>query len=489
MSQNDRGLGRRAPLFFLATALVAGTAVSNVAQAQLRPEAAPLSGTDLISEALAAGGKIRVIVDYKGHGPSPIEARGFGELASRSAQLNAAHAGFLSSIGRSMSDPDVSAMPLTPQIAITVTTAELAALKNNPLVERVHVDEIRRPNLRNSTVLMRAPYAWYRSGTGFGWSVAVLDTGSNLGHEFLARAGSTEACYSTNTSFSSGGQNVTVSSLCPGGVTQSTSAGSARDCNSNQITGCGHGTHVAGIAVGRNTSLSAGEPLRGMAYESPLIAVNVFSRFSGNYCGQIGYPGSRPCVLTYSSDQIKGLQRVLALSIAGRRVASVNMSLGGGRYTTSCNSDPLRPTIISLRNRNIATVIAAGNNGYPNAVGAPSCITEAITVAASTKNDTFASYTNYSAMVDIIATGSSIVSSYRTSTNTTRFYATLSGTSMAAPHVAGFFAMMKDRFPNATVSQIEAAMKACGPTGSINGVVRRRLDVQCAYVRLDAILP
>lgn len=489
MSQNYRGLGHRAPLVFLATALVAGTAVSNVAQAQLRPEAAPLSGTDLISEALAAGGKIRVIVDYKGHGPSPMEARGFGDLASRSAQLNAAHASFLSSIGRSMSDPDVSAMPLTPQIALTVTTAQLAALKNNPLVERVHKDELSRPTLNQSTALMRAPYAWSRSGTGLGWSVAVLDTGSNVAHEFLVRPSSSEACYSTRTSFMSGGQTVTVSSLCPGGVTQSVAVGSSRDCNSNQITGCGHGTHVAGIAVGRNTSLSAGEPTRGMAFQSSLISINVFSRFSANYCGQIGLPSNRPCVLSYDSDQIKGLQRVLALSIAGRRVASVNMSLGGGRYTTSCNSNPLRPTIISLRSRNIATVIAAGNNGYPNAVGAPSCITEAITVAASTKNDFFASYTNYSASVDIIATGSDIRSSYRTSTNTSRFYANLSGTSMAAPHVAGFFAMMKDRFPTASVSLIEAAMKACGPTGSINGVARRRLDVQCAYIRLDSLLP
>lgn len=468
---------RRLSQVMVASALLGGAAFC-----------APALAQDELFSAATAGGKVRVIVEYKTNAPSPVGAAGFGELATRSARLNTAHASFLSSVGRTMSDPDVSAMPLTPQVAMSVTAAELTTLRANPMVASVQADGVNRPLLSQSTVIMKAPYAWARSGSGFGWSVAVLDTGSNAAHEFLARGGTSEACYSSRFTFNFNGLPVTVSSQCPGGVTASTAFGSARDCNANQVRGCGHGTHVAGIALGSNTSPSSGEPMRGMAYRANLISINVFSRHSANYCNAIGY-STNSCLLAYDSDIIRGLQRVLALSIAGRKVASINISIGGGRFTSSCNSSPIRASILALRARNIATVIAAGNSGYSNAVSSPACISEAITVASSTKSGALSSFTNWSSLVDIVATGSDIKASYRVSTNTMRHYANLSGTSMAAPHVAGYFAMMKSRFPSATVTLMESAIKTCGPTMTRAGVGRKRLDLECAYKRLDALLP
>lgn len=166
------------------------------------------------------------------------------------------------------------------------------------------------------------------------------------------------------------------------------------------------------------------------------------------------------------------------------------MSLGGGKHFGPCDNlseyNNLRLAINQLRDQNVATVIAAGNNGYRDAMAAPACLTPAISVAASTKTDQLASFSNISPFTTLIAPGTPILAAVPQSY--TPIYQTKGGTSMAAPHVAGAIATFKEGQPNATVPQIISALTNSGPTISDQRsggfVSKRRLNTWSALCNL-----
>jgi hypothetical protein len=110
-----------------------------------------------------------------------------------------------------------------------------------------------------------------------------------------------------------------VESVCAGGVTASNLKASGRNCDAS-ISGCDHGTHVSGIAVGK------GGGLKGFAPDATLISGQIGSKFlnSGD-CS----PSPAPCVRFFSTEIVSGLERVFQLRNTFS-IASVNMSLGGG---------------------------------------------------------------------------------------------------------------------------------------------------------------
>ncbi|APH72151.1 S8 family serine peptidase [Aquibium oceanicum] len=368
-------------------------------------------------------------------------------------------------------DLGIKRMDFSPMFAATVDQETLEKLAADPAVVRIHEDGLNEPYLIQSLPLIGMPTAYAAGATGSGWTVAVLDTGSRRTHEFLSSSVISAACYSTS--------NGTATSICPGGVSASTDINSAMDCDIATIYGCGHGTHTAGTAAGFNTSLSSGEPANGVARSSKLITINVFSRFPPSQCSN---SRSNGCVLAYNSDMIKGFERVYALRNT-YKIASVNVSIGGGSYSSYCDSDSRKPIIDLLRNAGIASAISAGNNSYNTNVGAPGCISSAITVASSTKSDVRSSFSNWGSLIDVVAPGSSILASY-VSGSSNNFYDYLSGTSMAAPHVAGAFAALRSAKPTATVSQIEAALKATGVNISSAGTTKPRIRVDSALTYL-----
>ena len=236
---------------------------------------------------------------------------------------------------------------LIPGFAAEVDAAALAELAADPDVEGIEVDRRMRPALSDSASLVGAPQTWSAGYTGSGWTIAVLDSGIDASHPFLAGKVVSEACYSNRGSTAGG------TSLCPGGATVSTSPGSGLNCG---FTGCDHGTHVAGIAAGRAANTA------GIARDASLISIQVYTRFDTTAdCG-----AQVPCLLSYASDEILALERVFALRDT-YRVAAVNMSLGGGRYfsQSQCDSDnaSLKAAIDQLRSVGIATVVASGNDG------------------------------------------------------------------------------------------------------------------------------
>ena len=322
-----------------------------------------------------------------------------------------------------------------PYMAMEVDTSALSSLVNNPNVTGIEEDIPVPPTLAQSGPLIGADTAWASGYTGIGWTVAILDTGVESGHAFLSGKVVSEACYSTTYA------PHTATTLCPNGTGSQTGAGAAALSSCGGL--CDHGTHVSGIAAGSDPG---GLGYSGVAKAANIIAVQVFSKFSDvGICG-----GSAPCVMSYTSDQILGLDRVYTLR-STYNIAAVNMSLGGGRYydQASCDSanSAIKAAIDNLRSVGIATVIASGNSYYKDSISAPGCVSTAISVGSSCDYtgtycvggpDTVASYSNSASFLSLLAPGSLITSSVPGGG-----YSAWHGTSMAAPQVTGAWAVIK----------------------------------------------
>ena len=337
-----------------------------------------------------------------------------------------------------------------PTIAMLATPAALDELRSDPSVARVEEDALSYPALEQSGPQVGAADAHDRGFTGSGWTVAVLDTGADSTHPFLRGATVEEACYST---------------ACPGGGTSSTADGSAVPCTYAPL-GCRHGTHVSGIAIGLAT---ADRPLReGIANGGLLFSIQIYSQATGTPCDNAD---EDPCTVSRASDQIAALNRVFARR-AAHNIAAVNISTGGATQTTNCDTDTRKAPIDNLRAAGIATVISSGNDGKANAVSVPGCISTAITVGAVDKSDVVPFFSNTATMVDVLAPGVSIESSVPGGG-----YAFFDGTSMAAPHVAGAFAVMKSRTPSQTVDTGEAFLESTGKPIVDQGITMPRINV------------
>ena len=200
--------------------------------------------------------------------------------------------------------------------------------------------------------------------------------------------------------------------------------GSTADCN-------GHGTHVSGT-IGGTTY--------GVAKEVKLIPVRVFN-CSGS---------------TTNTVIISGLDWIV--NNHGTEKAVVNMSLGGGA------SSVLDTAVNSLIGDGVVVVVAAGNSKRDACNSSPARVPGAITVAASDSTDTFASYSNYGSCVDIIAPGSNIKSNWWTSSTATN---TISGTSMASPHVAGSVARYLSSSTPSTHTSVATDLQAASTKNAI----------------------
>lgn len=453
---------------FLSITLLAGLALllgrPAAGAAQATPELENLSE---LMQTAQLNGNVRVIVQLD------VAFRPEGELAQSHAIQSQQQLidGAQSIVLEEMAGANASfiaAFGTIPYMALTVDAAALETLAGLPVVVAIQEDVPVPPDLTTSVPTIGGEQARAAGYTGAGQAVAILDTGVDKSHPFFSVPNNkivAEACYST-----AGAPG--ASSLCPGGATQSTASGSGRHCNT-AIGGCSHGTHVAGIAAAND-----GGSHLGVAPDARIIAVQVFTRFDdgggANQCASYGL--ASPCALTYSSDQIKGLERVYALRHQFD-IAAVNMSLGGGRYYVACDGDARKAIIDNLRSAGIATVVASGNAGYRDSMAAPACISSAVSVGATYGNDQIAYFTNVAPFIDLLAPGLAIVSAIPGGGT-----AAYSGTSMAAPHVAGAWAVYREMAPEATVAETLAWFQSTGvpvndtrPGGAVADM--RRVDL------------
>jgi len=198
----------------------------------------------------------------------------------------------------------------------------------------------------------------------------------------------------------------------------------ANDCN-------GHGTHVAGT-IGSSTY--------GVAKNTTITAVRVLN------CQGSGT----------NSGVIAGVDWVAQNATLP---AVANMSLGGGNSTALDNS------VQSAIDAGVVFAVAAGNSNSDACVGSPNKVADALTVASSTSSDARSSFSSWGSCIDLFAPGSSITSTWNNGgTNT------ISGTSMASPHVAGVAVLYLQSNPSATPSAVNAAVVANAVSGKISDV-------------------
>ena len=193
----------------------------------------------------------------------------------------------------------------------------------------------------------------------------------------------------------------------------------------------GHGTHVAG---------TVGSARWGVAKQVSLVPVRVLNcRGSGTWSGVIA-----------------GIDWVAASDL---RPAVANMSLGGGK-STSVNA-----AVAGAVGRNVTMVVAAGNSNADACAYSPASEPSALTVGATTSSDARASYSNWGTCLDLFAPGSSITSAWYTSNTGSN---TLSGTSMASPHVAGVSALVLEAQPTASPAAVGAAVIAIASQNQVS---------------------
>ncbi len=326
-------------------------------------------------------------------------------------------------------------------MALEVDAQALAVLSSaSSLVTSVVEDPILRPALFDSVPLIEADQAFDAGYDGSGTVVAVIDSGVESTHPFLANKVMAEACFSTTMpGFSQ--------SVCPDGSEEQIGPGAAAPC---LLDGCFHGTHVAGIVAGSGDFF--GIPLTGVAPGAKLIAVQVFSQIDDFVtCG--GFP---PCLGAFGSDLIAGLEHAYTLR-ATYNLAAVNLSLGGGRFTAPCDDEPYKPIIDNLKAAGIPTVVASGNDGFPDALASPACVSSAVSVGATNIDDQVADFSNAAPFLSLLAPGDPIISSLPGGS-----FGYLNGTSMAAPHVSGTWAILKQAVPEATPDELLLALREHG---------------------------
>jgi cerevisin len=298
-------------------------------------------------------------------------------------------------------------------ISVQLDSYTLEKVKALPYIKHIEQDQIVKSTsiqqkagwnlarISQRTQVGESPYTYhYPKNAGKGVSIYLLDTGINTDHNDFSGS----ATWGTTTF-----PNSTNSDLH------------------------GHGTHCAGIAIGREY---------GVAKNSKVIAVKVL--------GDDGVGSVSAC--------IEGINWVIR-NKSGTKGNIVSMSLAGG-YSKAFNK-----AVNNAASQGIIVIAGAGNDFEDACSYSPGSAEKAITVGAIDSEDNVASFSNYGKCVDIHAPGVDIKSAWIGSNTSYRY---LSGTSMATPHIAGITATLLGQ--GVPVEMVESKLKAIGTKGKILGL-------------------
>ena len=288
-------------------------------------------------------------------------------------------------------------------LSVKVKHSEAGRIRNNPKVLFVELDQ--------------PMYALDTQSPSPSWGLDRIDQRTlPLNSTFTASAkGAGVNAYIVDTGISS--THVDFTGRMSAGFSSIIDGNGTNDCN-------GHGTHVAGTTAGSTY---------GIAKSATLIPVRVLDCIGSGT----------------TSGVIAGLDWIVGHHTAGTP-AVANMSLGGGA------SAALDAAVQNVINDGVVMAVAAGNDGLNACNYSPARAANAITVGSTTSTDARSTFSNTGTCIDIFAPGSSITSAW---IGNTTAISTISGTSMAAPHVAGVAAVLIGRFPTSTPAQIATMLR------------------------------
>lgn len=326
-----------------------------------------------------------------------------------------------------------------PAFAATVDAAGLQALRDAGAALRVDLDVGGSGQLLESLPLAAVTPVQGAGLDGQGRKVVIVDSGLRLDHQSFAGRIVDQACFCTT--------------CCPNGTATQLGEGAAADAH-------GHGTNVAGIAVG-GAGVS-GVP-RGGASAASIVAVRVLDQNNSFCC---------------ASDVIAAFDWV---RVQHPDATVLNASLGtAARFEGDCDAATsftlsFANLINGLRAGGMLSTVSSGNNAASTTMQAPACVASALSVgavydanvgsqgfgtvctAATTAADQVTCFSNLSTTTDLLAPGAPVLAAGLGSPTGVSLF---SGTSMAAPLTAGCIALLKQAHPTATPAAIEAALEA-----------------------------
>jgi len=354
---------------------------------------------------------------------------------------------------------------------------DLDKLMEDKRVKKIYYDWPIHAFLQNSTEIVNATSTWpiqisRINLTGEGETVCVIDTGVNYSHPDLG------GCYGDN--------NASSSCKVIGGYDFVNNDNDPMDDH-------GHGTHVAGI-------VAANGSIRGIAPGAKIVAIKVLDSSGGGYTDDL-ISGIEWCINNASLFNIS----VITMSLGCNETANGYISYCDSE--SGCSLPLIVPLVNNATAHNISVIAATGNYAWTSSISAPACIQNATAVGATTKGDVIASYSNRNNITDLFAPGGTLSGNGTCSptlidpnricsTALSGGYISYSGTSMAAPHVAGAFALIRQfkRLETGeilTPQEIQDALNNSGETiyDSKSGLNFSRIDVYSAILSLDETPP
>lgn len=292
-----------------------------------------------------------------------------------------------------------SVYTIIPGIAATVDEDLMKHLEQNEDIEGVYEDSFVHATLSDSIPQIIADKVHAAGFTGKGVNVCIVDTGVDDSHPALNPL-----------------------------IAEKDFVNDDSDATDDNF----HGTHVAGIVA------STDSVNKGVAFDSSLMAAKVLDQFG----------------FGFTSDVILGIQWC-----ASHRADIISMSLGGGLFSNNCDAGTTGLHVLAQASnkavdRGIVVVASAGNNFASNSLKSPACASKVIAVGAIDDNDGEVSFSNTGTELDMVAPGINIVS-----LKLGGGFRTLSGTSMATPHVAGVIALLLEKNHSLNPTDIRSILR------------------------------
>ncbi|HET8796747.1 MAG TPA: S8 family serine peptidase, partial [Thermoanaerobaculia bacterium] len=302
----------------------------------------------------------------------------------------------------------------TGAFAAEIDARDLESLRRDPRVRAVSIDDGGEGAMLESLPVVGIDLVRAQGLDGSGVTIAVLDTGIDTDHPDFAGRVVAQQCFCDN------GDGT---GCCPGGEKERSGAGAAEDDH-------GHGTHVSGIiAGGGNVAPTGIAPKAAIVSVKVMNGANKFRSFTQIF---------------------RGLEWILH---AHPEAAVINMSLGSSTLFSSADCANaavalgMEPVVTKLRERGVLITASSGNSASLSGTTLPACMAAVLGIGATydadmsyrngvcesltAKRDEVVCFTNSTDSIDLLAPGAVIVSSF-----TQNRFASLAGTSMAAPHVA-----------------------------------------------------